>query len=153
MSNTVYYLSMDHFTLHFDGSCWPNPNGVAAFGFVLSHQGSVIDSGHGVIAEGQGTSNNMAEFCSLYKGLQSFLTKVEGTAHLKVYGDSNLVVQIMNRKWGAKKDKAYWPAYDSALSLTKRIRNRGCTVTFDWIPREQNVECDKLSKAHNSPIK
>lgn len=140
---------MEHYQLNFDGSCWPNPNGVAGYGYALSHQGVVVDSGHGVIAEGQGTSNNMAEFCSLYKGLQAFLVKVPGVAHLKVLGDSNLVVQIMNRRWRGNKDKAYWPAYDSCLSLTKRIRNHGSTVTFDWIPRGLNTLADDLSKAHN----
>lgn len=144
---------MDHYTLHFDGSCWPNPGGTAAFGYALSHQGDVIDSGHGVINTGPGMSNNVAEFCALYKGLQSFLIKVSGVAHLKVLGDSNLVVQIMNRKWKGNREKLYWPAYDSALSLTKRIRNHGSTVTFDWIPRALNTLADDLSKAHNQPSK
>lgn len=144
---------MDHYTLHFDGSCWPNPGGTAAYGYVLSCNGDVIDSGHGVINTGQGMSNNVAEFCALYKGLQGYLVKAQGTGHLQVFGDSNLVIQVMNRKWRANKDKLYWTAYDSAASLVRRIRNHGSTVTFDWIPRSLNTQCDELSKAHNKPAK
>lgn len=144
---------MEHYQLNFDGSCWPNPSGVAAYGYALSHKNEVIDSGHGVVGNGPSMSNNVAEFAALYKGLQAFLTKVSGVAHLQVLGDSNLVVQIMNKKWRASKDKLYYPAYDSALSLTKRIRLHGSTITFDWIPRELNVLCDELSKAHNAPTK
>lgn len=144
---------MDHFCLHFDGSCWPNPGGTAAYGYVLSHNGGTVDSGHGVINTGPGMSNNVSEFCALYKGLQSFLTKVPGVAHLSVLGDSNLVIQVMNKKWRANKDKLYWTAYDSSASLVRRIRNHGSTVTFDWIPRALNTKCDELSKAHNHPAK
>lgn len=138
---------MDHYCLHFDGSCGPkNPSGMAAYGFVLTRQGETLRSGHGEI--GTGLGNNYAEFTALDKGLCAFISVHDTTSvhHLQVYGDSNLVVQIMNRRWKASPDKLYWPAYEWAVGNLKIIRQRGHRVSFDWIPRAQNQRCDDLSK-------
>lgn len=141
---------MDHITLHFDGSCWPNPNGVAAYGYALSSQGSVIDSGHGVIGTGPGMTNNVAEFYALWQGLMAAYARFDGDkGFLQVYGDSNLVIQIMNRHWRPKREKAYYASYVRAAGVLTTLRSgRGITVSLDWVPREQNTICDDLSKVH-----
>lgn len=140
---------MDHITLHFDGSCWPNPNGVAAYGYALSSQGSVIDSGHGVIGTGPGMTNNLAEFWALWQGLMTAYARFpDDKGFLQVLGDSNLVIQIMNRKFKPKREKAYYVGYEKAAGVLSTLRKRGITVSFDWVPREQNTVCDDLSKVH-----
>lgn len=144
---------MSIYKLYFDGSCGPkNPGGIAAYGYVLLRAGEEqpIETGSGVIGTGAGMSNNLAEFYALQAGLRSFIKQAyTGTKYLQVYGDSNLVIQIMNKHWKAKSDKLYFPAYEMADHILREVRRSGVTVTFDWIPREQNTLCDDLSKAHN----
>jgi ribonuclease HI len=146
---------MANYTLNFDGSCGPkNPGGTAAYGYILTKEGETIDSGHGILGTGEGMTNNLAEFYALAMGLHSFHHNVpepKGSI-LHVYGDSNLVIQIMNRHWRAKPDKPYYSAYDDALTRLLGLRNAGVTVFFDWIPREKNQMCDDLSKAHQKKI-
>jgi ribonuclease HI len=140
---------MAQFTIQFDGSCWPNPGGVAAYGYTLSSQGELLDSGHGVIGTGEGMTNNVAEFWALWQGLQSALVHVPAGSQLRVLGDSQLVIKIMNRQWRPKSDKLYYPTYEGALDTLKAVRRRGVTVSLDWVPRKLNQACDDLSKAHN----
>ena len=154
-SNQLWYTrDMVDYTLHFDGSCWPNPGGVAAYGFLLKlNLTGVIDSGHGVIGSGPLMSNNLAEFYALTMGLIYFYDHCEPTKLLTVYGDSALVVNMMTRvmRTGEIKgdpDKLYYPAYKSSVESLDKILKAGISVDFTWVPREQNQECDDLSKVH-----
>jgi ribonuclease HI len=142
---------MVNYTLHFDGSCGPkNPGGTAAYGFVLKREGVVVESGHAVIGSGPGMTNNLAEFHALWRGLVAFNKHshddLAAKHSLQVLGDSNLVVQIMNRQWRASADKAYFFDYEGANALRNILTKLGHTITFGWIPRAENQECDDLSK-------
>lgn len=144
-----------HYKLFFDGSCGPkNPGGTAAFGFALVQPDpEFIYKGSGVIGTGPAMSNNLAEFHALWKGLEAFwrILPAKGDS-LSVYGDSNLVIQIMNRHWRARADKLYYDNYVLANRWVRDLRNAGFIITFDWVPREQNKLCDDLSKAHQQKV-
>ncbi len=142
---------LEMYTLYFDGSCGPvNPRGTAAYGYTLHHAGQKIKEGHAVLGKGEGMSNNLAEFAGLAAGLREFVTLVPGAAMLNVRGDSQVVINIMNRSWKPRSSTRYWPAYLEADEWLREIRRSGVQVSFDWIPREQNADCDRLSKCHNS---
>ena len=68
---------------------------------------------------------------------------------VEVLGDSDLVVKIMNKVWRPSQDKLYYPYYSRLYSIVRQLRELGVTITFRWIPREENTICDDLSKAHN----
>lgn len=150
----LYYRDMALYKLYFDGSCGPkNPGGTAAHGFVLLREGQEepVRVGSGVIGTGTGMTNNLAEFHALDQGLCAFISchEAPGARHaLQVYGDSQLVVNIMNRHWKARPGKAYYESYANAVLNLGIIRRAGYVVSFDWIPREKNQLCDDLSKAH-----
>lgn len=144
---------MAHYRLFFDGSCGPkNPGGTAGYGYALLKDGeeAPVRVGSGIIGSGPLMSNNLAEFHALDQGLCAFISCYDTAQfhHLDVFGDSRLVIQIMNRHWKPRPDKLYTEAYEYALSNLKIIRRAGHKVTFDWIPRELNTYCDTLSKAH-----
>jgi ribonuclease HI len=145
---------MTTYKLFFDGSCGPkNPGGTAAYGYALFKEGQEepVRYGSGVIGTGLGMTNNLAEFYALNRGLtEGFIFCHDTSARhvLSVYGDSNLVIQVMTGHWRPKPDKAYFQAYEDAAANLRLIRKRGHVVTFDWVPREQNTICDDLSKAH-----
>jgi ribonuclease HI len=148
---------MVNYKLYFDGSCGPKSGGgTAAYGFALFREGQQepVEQGSGVIGTGEGMTNNLAEFYALDKGLSAFIRRHDTTARhtLSVYGDSNLVIQIMNRHWKARSDKPYYPYYELALANAGIIRKAGHRVTFDWIPRALNQVCDDLSKVHQKKV-
>ena len=141
---------MSHYTLYYDGSCWPNPAGVAAYGYVLQDTtAGILRQEHAVIGTGPALSNNVAEFEAAFQGLCDYsrLPAKPGDA-VEVLGDSDLVVKIMNKVWRPKQDKLYYPYYSRLYSLVRQLRLHGVTITFRWIPREENQLCDDLSKVH-----
>jgi len=155
---------MAHFVLHFDGSCWPNPGGTAAWGFVLKEFNRadalprLIFKNSGVTGTNPVMSNNVAEFDALYYGLEYLSAHLEqrvksGSVEpdtLTVYGDSQLVVNMMSGIWSPKKDKLYYPFWRKAFNAHADLEVlKGLSIDYTWIPREQNTECDDLSKEHN----
>jgi ribonuclease HI len=138
--------------LNFDGSCGPkNPSGHAAWAFRIMEEGEEINVRSGQL--GTGLGNNYGEFHALYEGLSavSKLLDAEGAKKLLVFvkGDSQLVINIMNKKWKASPEKLYYPAAILAFKSLSALKSKGVTVFFDWIPREQNSEVDELSKYSN----
>ena len=139
---------LDIYTLYFDGSCWPNPGGKAGYGYALYKNGQELITGHGIVGNGSKMSNNVAEYYALYMGLCEFLAIQElGKCFLNIYGDSNLVIKQMQKRWKVKHG-LYKPFYDKTKTVCKLARERGAELRFEWIPRENNTICDDLSKLH-----
>lgn len=141
-------MAPDHLSVFFDGSCWPNPGGQAAIGYVVRKGSETLDREHRVLGTGPDMSNNVAEFSALHAGLAFYADLAIAGDTVTCFGDSMLVINIMAGKWRAKGEKLYTPYYHKCAGLVRTIRARGVTVLFSWIPREENTECDNLSKAH-----
>jgi ribonuclease HI len=138
--------------LFFDGSCnvWHNPI-TAAYGFIIEHEGAIVNQASEHIGAGPEMTNNLAEFEALYQGLlkiqQSSLLDAPKDTLVSVYGDSALVINIMNKRWKASPDKRYYPSYQKCVTVVKELRNSGVIISFNWISREYNKIADKLSKS------
>jgi len=146
-------LTVPLYILQFDGSCDKNPGGTAAYGYVLYRGAEKIDSDGQVVGTGPRMSNNVGEFAGLLKGMEAFEThrQIHGdsSATLLVRGDSQLVINVMSRKWKPHSGKLYYDIYLAADELLRKLRASGKNIVqFEWIPRELNAECDALSKAH-----
>lgn len=129
-------------TVHFDGACEPqNPEGVATWGFVVYVNGREIYSDCGVVGEGQGMSNNVAEFTAMAKALEWLLENGFADAKVTVRGDSQLAVNLINGVWTAK-GGLYLPYYLRARELASKFSS----IRFEWVPREKNEVADGLSK-------
>ena len=145
------------YTLHFDGSCWPNPGGKAGYGFTLEDSdGNLIEEGHGVVGTGPKMSNNVAEFHALRQGLIAFQRhRCECGPHshpynvekqpLSIFGDSNMVVKIMRGEWMPTPGKLYYNEWAAASVEWLRVA-RYADIQIRWVPRAQNQRCDDLSK-------
>lgn len=143
---------METYTVHFDGSCWPNPAGTAAYGTIITKDGETLHEEAGVIDTSPVMSNNVAEFFAVAVGLQRLVQKTSTERRkgvVNVYGDSKLVVEMMKGTWRPNPEKLYYPAYQKAQESVRAVRDLGLSVSFTWIPREANTRCDDLSKAHN----
>ena len=141
---------MEFYTLHFDGSCGPkNPGGTAAYGFVLTKNGKVLEIGKGVIGQGPEMSNNLAEHFAVAEGLVCFLKhyKPVKNTFLHIRGDSKLVIKQLNGSWRVKAGLYYKEAI-RAIQLLRQVRDLKVKTNIQWIPRVANGECDALSKEY-----
>jgi ribonuclease HI len=139
---------MRQFTIKFDGSCWPNPGTSIGWGYQIIENGRVINqaSGYSPVSP---SSNNYAEFYALYQALLTLsnLVEPEETGRIIILGDSSLVINVLNKRFAAK-GGAYLPAYELVMEMIKIFRKQGFVFTYNWIPRENNTDCDDLSKAY-----
>jgi len=129
-------------TVFIDGLCEPkNPNGVACWGFCIYKEDTKICESKGVIGQGLGMSNNLAEYTALYEALQKLTELGLQNEEIIIKSDSRLLVNQMTNLWEVH-DGLYYPAYIKAKNLIESF----CIVSFVWIPREENSEADKLSR-------
>lgn len=141
---------MAKYTIHFDGSCWPNPGGVAAYGYTIDCEGKEISGVAGLVPPADTeSSNNVAEFYALYEAVKGLPEMNRGDV-VEVFGDSQIVINIMRRKWKADAEKLYWYAYQKARGEVSRVEYDGVEFEYEWIPREKNTRCDDLSKEINN---
>jgi probable phosphoglycerate mutase len=119
-----------------DGGARGNP-GPAGYGAV------VRDAATGaVLAErkaGLGrTTNNVAEYQGLIAGLAA--AKAVGASAVDVRMDSKLVVEQMSGRWQIKH-----PALQALAAHAAELVADFGTVTFEWIPRADNIDADRLA--------
>lgn len=125
-------------TIYFDGLCQPvNPGGVATYGYVVYHNNEVIKKGYGVIGEGKGMTNNVAEYTALKKALE-WVNSQGIRDKITIKGDSQLVINQLKGKWKVKSQtsKRFVPQIRELLKDKE--------VKMVWIPREKNEEADRL---------
>jgi ribonuclease HI len=124
-----------------DGLCEPiNPKGIATYGIVISGRGSEARL-RGDVGVGEGMSNQVAEYMAVYKALEFLIDRGTTSDRVIVYTDSQLVANQMNGLWKAKKGM-----YLGLYLKTKDLAKAFSMLSFQWIPREENKEADKLSQ-------
>ena len=128
--------------IYCDGSIQGGLGGWAVGGWVKkSDNGEVL--GQGVVSLGQHptNTNNCAEYAAVKSALEKLIEHGE-TGDVLVHTDSKLVVCQLNKDW--KCNYIHLRRYrDSIWALTKHFKS----VTFKWIPREQNKDADAVSRS------
>jgi ribonuclease HI len=121
------------YKMYTDGASKGNPG--------PSGGGAVIKSPLGVVlvelSEPFGeTTNNVAEYLALEMGLKK--CKELNIKNLEVFMDSKLVVEQLSGRWKVKNK--------SLLNIHTRIKEITFEkITFNWIPRSENVHADQLA--------
>lgn len=141
--------------IHFDGACGPrNPGGIATWAYIIQRMDeqenrarkyTFLESAYGAIGQGAGMTNNLAEYHGLLEAIKAVERLGVSGETLRIYSDSSLVVNMVNKTWGGRlphKDKPH---------LKKMLFHcwaylEGKTWEIRWIPREHNESCDYLSK-------
>lgn len=141
-----------HYIIHTDGSCWPNPGGPIGYGFTIKTEGHQW-AHHGSVVAHPGNTNNMAEFSALYEAFAYAVERIglQPGDVLDCYSDSQIMVNLLSGLYTPNPEKSYFKNYFLCYGLVKEYRRRGIIFNFHWIPREQNQECDDLSKASQPP--
>lgn len=150
--NMCYYVCMNNYVLYFDGSCPKNPGPEGGWGYKLYYNGNVISVNSGRLYSSQKRiSNNVAEHQGLLEGLHAFMshfgTLAPDFTTLTVKGDSQMVInQVKKTKPNMKPGTLYYETGLLSTGMVRKIRSQGVKVIAEWIPRENNQECDRLSK-------
>jgi ribonuclease HI len=128
--------------VHFDGACQPPKGpGVATFGFTVEGEGlDVEECGLATRPYSEHSTNNVAEYVGAIRALE-WLRERGYRGAVIVSGDSQLVIRQMRGEYRVRTD--HLQAYHAWLArLAKEFEG----VEWRWIPREQNVRADALSK-------
>ncbi|MFN8033198.1 MAG: bifunctional RNase H/acid phosphatase [Mycobacterium sp.] len=121
-----------------DGGSRGNP-GPAGYGCVVwSEDRSTVLAQHGHFIGV--TTNNVAEYRGLIAGLEE--ARRLAADEVAVYMDSKLVVEQMSGRWKVK-HAAMAELHQQARALASTFDS----VTYEWIPREQNSDADRLANA------
>ena len=122
--------------LYFDGASKGNP-GPAGIGVVL-----LVGEKKYTISKNIGEkTNNQAEYTALIEGLKK--AKELGIKELVVRGDSQLVIRQMKGVYKVKNENVK-PLFEQAKELEKEFEK----VAFEWVPREENKEADRLANEY-----
>ena len=121
--------------IHTDGASRGNP-GPASIGVVIAGQDGrvLVEFGEAL----RPTTNNVAEYTAVVRALERAAEL--GARRVRMMMDSQLVVRQLNGSYRVKHVDMI-PLYRRVLELIQRFES----VTFEHVPREQNVEADRLA--------
>ncbi|MFC2022285.1 ribonuclease HI family protein [Chloroflexota bacterium] len=118
-----------------DGVAVPNP-GLAAIGATIKdEQGRLITAISQAIGR---ATNNQAEYRAIVAALEQTIRL--GASQVDMYSDSELVVRQINGRYRVK-NASLKPLYQKVKQLQNQLN--GFTITH--IPRQQNIEADRLA--------
>ena len=128
--------------VHFDGACEAvEGRRVAAYGYTLEGGGfHHEDRGLAVPPGHPRATNNVAEYVGAICALE-WLARAGYSGDVVLNGDSQLVIRQMTGAYQVRKEHLV-PYYERLLQLARGFQS----VEFRWVPREENVRADALSK-------
>lgn len=121
-----------------DGLAEPTNPGIGTYGYVIyrGDKKAVEDCG----LAGRDVTNNFAEYRALVMALKK-LKSSGWTENVTIRSDSRLLVGQMSQRWKVK-GGGYIQEYKTARDLAAEFPS----LTFEWVPRDQNKEADLLSR-------
>jgi len=126
-------VSYSRLVVEADGASRGNPGAAAGGAVVLDPETGQVVARAGVLCGH--ASNNVAEYRGMIEGLDIALAMApEGSVHVRM--GSKLVVEQMSGRWKIK----HPDMQDLARAARELIGSR--SVTFEWIPREENARAD-----------
>ena len=126
-------MSYQRLIVEADGASRGNPGEAAGGAVVIDPDTNTVLHTAGVLCGV--ASNNVAEYRGLIEGLSLALSTYP-SAVINVRLDSKLVVEQMSGRWKIKHPDM------QSLAATARELIQGRSVTFQWIPREENSRAD-----------
>lgn len=122
------------FTVNTDGGSRGNP-GIAGWGArIVSESGDVLELS-GFLGH---ATNNVAEYTAVIHALEEIGT-IDPHAEVLVRADSKLVVEQLSGAWKIKN-----PDLQKLALAARRALPQG-TVRFQWVPRAENSDADRLA--------
>lgn len=137
----------------FDGCTEPtNPGGAMGMGAIIKVDDETKMLHSDFVAARPENTNNIAEYLALEKCIDFLLQEELDADDITIHGDSQLAIYQMNGTYGMNSG-AYIPYAQRCLTKLASFRR---PPKFVWLPRDENIEADNLSKKYlienNIPI-
>jgi probable phosphoglycerate mutase len=122
-------------TLHCDGAARGNPGPAGIGVHIADDDGTTVAE----IAEGIGeATNNVAEYTAAIRGLER--ARDLGATQVHLRSDSKLLIEQLAGRWKIKNANLI-RLHREARALVEGFER----ATFEHVPRERNVEADRLA--------
>lgn len=123
------------YSLYFDGASRKNPGPASFGGVIYNESGEEFDTYYKFIGT---ATNNVAEYCGLLAGLHR--ARELNIKELKVFGDSNLIIQQVTGKWKVKND-----TLRAIYNQIKEVEPFFTVITYQHVYRKDNKRADQLA--------
>jgi len=120
--------------VYIDGAARGNP-GPAGIGVVIKDGPKLIEEIGAYIGK---TTNNMAEYMALVRGLEEVI--IRGFKSASFYSDSELLVKQLNGEYKVKHENLV-PLHYHVLTLVDRMKD----FSIKHVTREKNEHADKMA--------
>jgi ribonuclease HI len=124
--------------VYVDGLAQPRNPGTGTYGYVVYEGEKKVAEGGGLA--GYDVTSNFAEYTALVEALKK-LKERRVTGDIVVKSDSQLLVGHMSKGWKVKGG-----GYLEKLKEARELLREFHSVTFEWIPREENEEADLITR-------
>ena len=123
------------YSLYFDGASRKNPGPASFGGVIYNESGEEFDTYYKFIGT---ATNNVAEYCGLLAGLHR--ARDLNIKELKVFGDSNLIIQQVTGKWKVKNDNLR-----AIYNQIKQVEPFFTVISYQHVYRKDNKRADQLA--------
>lgn len=123
------------YSLYFDGASRKNPGPASFGGVIYNESGEEFDTYYKFIGT---ATNNVAEYCGLLAGLHR--ARELNIKELKVFGDSNLIIQQVTGKWKVKND-----TLRAIHNQIKEVEPFFTVISYQHVYRKDNKRADQLA--------
>ena len=123
------------YSLYFDGASRRNPGPASFGGVIYNESGEEFDTYYKFIGT---ATNNVAEYCGLLAGLHR--ARDLNIKELKVFGDSNLIIQQVTGKWKVKND-----TLRAIYNQIKEVEPFFTVISYQHVYRKDNKRADQLA--------
>jgi ribonuclease HI len=121
--------------IYTDGSCIGNP-GPGGWGLIMLYKGEQIELSGGE----EDTTNNRMEMTAIIKALEllhkKFDEKEFNNLDIKIYSDSNLIIQTLNQGWKKKANTDLWAEIDKHRAWLN--------ITWTWVKAHHTNKYNNL---------
>lgn len=131
------------YEIYTDGSVTLNPNGAMGYGVAVYFNGKPLHTFAGYDPEADDNTNNKAEHLAMNYALDWIKDNVPQKSTVKMYSDSNLVVNQVNGTWRIKNGSSREIAEINRILFFELKQNYG--ISLSWVSRNNNTITDILS--------
>ncbi len=121
-----------------DGLAQPRNPGTGTFGYIIYDGQKKLAEGSGLA--GRDVTSNFAEYTALVEVFKRLMA-LGAEGDVLIRSDSKLLVGQMSEGWKVKGG-----VYLEKLKEARELMKEFGSISFEWIPREQNQEADMLTR-------
>jgi ribonuclease HI len=136
---------MMFYTVFSDSSIQPfNPSGILTWAFIVKVKGQIVHQDTEISGYGLGMTNNLGETQAVLAAMLWLTSLPEDKKYpVFLYSDSKLIVDQSSGRSECHAGNLI--PLQKLIQRAKKTYPR--TITFRWIPRENNTEADALSRS------